>query len=69
LFAKDLRIVSRLTAALIAYALLGVLTYLTITDHTIRGVTFVVLALFAVKSVLRRKDVMHPHGGSETDQG
>ncbi len=51
---------NRLTAALIAYAVLGVLTYLTITDHTIRAVTFAILALFAVKSVLRRKDVMHP---------
>jgi hypothetical protein len=52
--------VNRLAAALIAYAVLGVLTYLTITDHTVRVVTFVILALFAVKSVLRRNDVMHP---------
>ena len=51
---------SRLAAALIAYAVIGVLTYLTIPDHTIRGITFAVLALFAVKSVLRRKDVLHP---------
>jgi hypothetical protein len=52
--------VNRLAIALIAYGVLGVLTYLTITDHTIRGVTFAILALFAVKSVLRRNDVMHP---------
>ena len=52
--------VSRLTAALIAYAVIGVLTYLTITDHTLRAATFAVLALFAVKSILRRKDVLHP---------
>jgi heme exporter protein D len=59
---------SRLTAALIAYAALGVLTYLTITDHTIRGVTFAVLALFAVKSILRRKDVLHGDGESKADK-
>ncbi len=60
--------VSRLTAALIAYVVLGALTYLTITDHTIRGVTFAVLALFAVKSVLRRKDVLHADGESKADK-
>ena len=54
---------NRLAAALIAYAVIAVLTYLTITDHTIRGITFAILALFAVKSVLRRKDVMHPGKG------
>ena len=50
---------NRLAAALIAYAVLGVLTYLTISDSRIREVTFVILALFAVKSVLRRNDVLH----------
>jgi hypothetical protein len=51
---------NRLAAALIAYAVLGVLTYLTITDSRIRAVTLAILVLFAVKSMLRRKDVMHP---------
>jgi hypothetical protein len=51
--------VNRLAAALIAYAVLGVLTYLTISDSRIRGVTFAILALFALKSILRRDDVMH----------
>ena len=51
---------NRLTGALIAYAVLGVLTYLTITDTRIRAVTLAILALFAVKSILRRKDVLHP---------
>jgi len=59
---------NRLAAALIAYAVLGVLTYLTITDHTVRVVTFVILALFAVKTVLRRKHVMHPDGESDADE-
>jgi len=51
---------SRLTLALVAYAALGVLTWLTITDEKLRLATFLILALFAVKSVLRRKDLMHP---------
>jgi len=51
---------NRLSAALIAYVALGVLTYLTISDSRIRGITFAILALFAVKSILRRKDVLHP---------
>jgi hypothetical protein len=52
--------VNRLTGALIAYAALGVLTWLTISDSKIRGVTFAILAMFAVKSWVRRKDVLHP---------
>jgi hypothetical protein len=56
---------NRLTAALIAYAILGVLAWLTIGDVRIRAVPLGILVLFAVKSVLRRKDVMHPDG--ETD--
>ncbi|MGA2858530.1 MAG: hypothetical protein ABSE40_16795 [Candidatus Sulfotelmatobacter sp.] len=51
---------SRLTGALIAYVVLGVLAWLTISDLRIRGFTFAILALFAVKSWLRRNDVMHP---------
>jgi len=51
---------NRLSAALIAYVALGVLTYLTISDSRIRGITFAILALFAVKSILRRKEVLHP---------
>ena len=58
---------NRLVAALIAYAVLGVLTYLTITDSRIREVTFVILALFAVKSVLRRKQVLHTDGEADTE--
>jgi hypothetical protein len=50
---------NRLTGALIAYAVLGVLTWLTISDSRIRSATLAILALFAVKSVLRRNDVMH----------
>ena len=60
--------VNRLAAALIAYAVLGILTYVTITDSRIRGFTFAILALFAVKSVLRRREVLHPGDESEADK-
>ena len=50
---------NRLAAALIAYGVLGVLAWLTISDMRIRAVPLGILVLFAVKSVLRRKEVMH----------
>ena len=50
---------NRLAAALIAYAVLGVLSWVTIGDTRIRMVPLGILALFAAKSVLRRNDVMH----------
>ena len=59
---------NRLAVALIAYVVLGVLTYLTISDSRIRAITLAILALFAVKSWLRRKDVMHPDGKVDSDQ-
>ncbi len=58
---------NRLAGALIAYAVLGALTWLTISDSRIRGVTLVILAAFAVKSWVRRKDVMHPGSQSDAD--
>jgi hypothetical protein len=58
--------VNRLSIALVCYAVLAALTWFTITDPKIRAGTLVILALFAVKSVLRRKDVLHPDG--EGDQ-
>jgi len=59
---------NRLTAALIAYAVLGVLSWVTISDLRIRAVPLGILVLFAVKSVLRRHDVMHPDSGRSTDK-
>jgi hypothetical protein len=41
---------------------LGALAWKTITDEKLRLGTLLVLALFAVKTVLRRRDVMHPDG-------
>ena len=55
----------RLAIALAAYAVLALLSWMTISDQRIRLVTLAILAMFAVKSVVRRKDVMHPNDGSE----
>jgi hypothetical protein len=52
--------VSRLSIALVCYVVLGVLTWTTITDSKFRAGTLVILALFAVKSVMRRNEVLHP---------
>ena len=58
---------NRLAGALIAYAILGVLTWFTIGDQRIRGVTLAILVLFAVKSVLRRNDVLHSDKRSDAE--
>ncbi len=58
---------NRLTGALIAYAVLGILTWLTISDLRIRELTLVILAMFAVKSWVRRKDVLHPDAESDAE--
>ena len=50
---------NRLAAALIAYAVLGILTWVTIGDTRIRAVPLGILLLFAIKSVLRRNETMH----------
>jgi hypothetical protein len=51
--------VNRLVLALIAYGVLAALTWTTISDAKLRLATLAVLALFAVKTILRRRDVMH----------
>ena len=58
---------NRLAGALIAYAVLGVLTWFTISDGRIRGITLAILAFFAVKSWLRRRDVLYPGGESKAE--
>ena len=50
--------------ALIAYTVLGGLALLTLSDQRLRLATLLILALFAFKSWVRRKDVMHPDGES-----
>ena len=59
---------NRLIAALIAYTVLGVLSWLTISDVRIRAVPLGILLLFAVLSIRRRREVMHPDGEHDTDR-
>jgi len=51
--------------ALIAYVVLGVLAVATLNDFRIRALTLLILGLFAFKSWVRRKDVLHPDGDGE----
>jgi hypothetical protein len=53
--------------ALIAYLVLGVLAFATLSDPRIRLLTLLILAMFAFKSWVRRKDVMHPDGDGESE--
>jgi hypothetical protein len=56
---------NRLAIAFAVYVLLGVLAWTTLPDPKIRAATLAILALFAVKSWVRRNDVMHPDGEGE----
>ena len=53
---------NRLVIAFAAFGVLGLLAYTTISDERIRMVTFAILALFAVKTWLHRKDVREADG-------
>jgi hypothetical protein len=52
--------VKRLMFALAAFVALGILSWNTIGDQRIRLATLAVLAMFALKTWVRRKDVLHP---------
>ena len=56
----------RLVVTLAAYVALAVLTWTTISDQRVRLVTIAILAMFAVKTWVRRNDVMRSNGESET---
>ena len=58
--------VNRLIAGLIGFVALGVLAWTTIDDRKIRLATLAILAMFAVKTWVRRKDFMHPDKGSDS---
>jgi len=53
--------------AMVAYLVLGALAYTTLSDSRIRLLTLLILAMFAFKSWVRRKDVMHPDGDSKSE--
>jgi len=56
--------VNRLIAGLVAYVVLGILSWTTISDQRIRWVTLAILAMFAIKTWVHRRDFLHPgrHG-------
>jgi hypothetical protein len=60
--------VNRLVLAFAAYIGLGVLAFTTLSDTRVRLVTLAILAMFALKTWVRRKDVMHPDEESGSDQ-
>jgi hypothetical protein len=58
---------NRLTMAMIAYLALGALAFATLSDFRIRALTLLILAMFAFKGWVRRKDVLHPDGDRESE--
>jgi len=58
---------SRLAVALIAYLVLGALAFATLGDFRIRSLTLLILGLFAFKSWVRRKEVLHPDRDGESE--
>jgi hypothetical protein len=65
---KELVVAKRLVLSLAAFVALGALAFATLPDPRVRGVTLAILAMFAVKTWVRRKDVLHPDGESGSDQ-
>jgi len=58
---------TRLSKAMIAYAALAVLAFTTLSDTRIRAGALLILGLFAFKSWMRRDDVLHPEGESDSE--
>jgi hypothetical protein len=61
-------VTKRLAIAFAAYVALGAVAFVTLSDRRIRLATLAILAMFAVKTWVRRKDFMHPDGESGSDQ-
>jgi hypothetical protein len=59
-------VTKRLILALLTYAAIAVLAIKTLDDPRVRGVTLAILAMFALKTWVRRKDVMHREDDVET---
>ena len=57
----------RLAFALLVYAAIAALAIKTLDEPRIRSVTLLILGMFAVKSWVRRKDVLHPDGENGSD--
>jgi len=63
----DVSVNKRLVMAFLAYAAIAVLAFKTLEEPRVRGVTLAILAMFAVKTWVRRKDIVRPdcESGSE----
>jgi len=53
--------------AFLAYAAIAVLAFKTLEEPRVRGVTLAILAMFAVKTWVRRKDIVRPDGESGSE--
>ena len=51
---------TRFALAMAAFVGLGILSWTTLSDARVRLATLAVLAMFALKTWVRRKDAMHP---------
>jgi hypothetical protein len=60
-------VTKRLAVAFAAYIALGILAFTTLPDPRFRFGTLAILAMFAVKTWVRRKDFMHPDGESVSE--
>jgi hypothetical protein len=58
--------VKRLVVAMAAFVGLGILSWTTLSDSRVRLATLAILAMFALKTWVRRKDVLHPDSGNDT---
>ncbi len=54
--------------ALGAFVVLGALSWMTLSDERIRLMTLAILAMFAVKTWVRRKEVVRPDSESDVEQ-
>ena len=57
----------KLALAFAAYVALAALSLATLSDQRIRGATLLIIGMFALKTWVRRKDVMHPDGESGSE--
>jgi hypothetical protein len=60
--------VTRLAIAMAAFAALGVLSWVTLSDPRIRLATLFVLGMFALRTWMRRKDAMHPDSERDAEE-
>ena len=51
---------TRFALAMATFVGLGILSWTTLSDSRVRLATLAVLAMFALKTWVRRKDAMHP---------